>query len=83
LAFFGFPTSSEEEVWVFRAMNDERTCEVCADYNNNEFVVETANESREEILGREFPDLLVVDDDMMLPRLHVNCRCFLERVPNR
>jgi hypothetical protein len=66
------------DLWQYIAITDDRTCKYCMDYDRN-ILFGTD-------LRLNFPDLEIINDDQILPRLHMTlwgadtCRCTILRV---
>ena len=67
ITFFG-----HWDVWLYHAVLDDRTCDLCRHYAE-----------REPILGNyiraAFPYLEIIDENTINVNIHPNCRCWLER----
>ena len=63
---------SVHDTWLFQAVMDNRTCDLCLHY-------EVANEWRGDQLRTEFPYLEIVDELTIKANVHPNCRCYLMR----
>ena len=60
------------DTWLFQAVMDERTCQLCLHY-------ETAYEWHGDQLRSEFPYLEIMDEMTIKANVHPNCRCYLVR----
>jgi hypothetical protein len=73
-----FPTRSGvtffsvKDQWLYVAVLDGKTCDLCRSHEDKGTFL--GNELR-----RTFPDLEVIDEDMIQVHAHLNCRCFLIR----
>ena len=63
---------SVNDAWVYTAIMDNRVCDACLQH---EFKTYRGDELR-----ALFPYLEVVDLEKILPHVHPNCRCELDRV---
>lgn len=64
---------SEEDVWIFDATLDNRTCVLCR-------TAEEIREFRGNNLRVNFPYLEIIDMNTIYPNVHPNCRCVLRRL---
>lgn len=74
---------SENDVWLYDATLDTKVCDYCR-------AAEEIGEFRGNNLRLNFPDLEIVDENTILPHVHVTlgwvspdedtCRCVLKRV---
>lgn len=62
---------SVKDEWVFTAVFDNVVCPDCLEFENLPF---TGN-----LLRARFPHLEIVDLETIIPNVHPNCRCVLER----
>jgi len=67
LSFFG-----HWDVWLYHAVMDDRTCELCQHYAEREPI-------SGDHLRTAFPYLEIMDENTILVNVHPNCRCWLER----
>jgi len=58
--------------WIYHAVMDDRTCQLCQDYAEGDMV----NGS---FVRSAFPRLEIQDENTIKVNLHPNCRCWLER----
>ena len=65
--FFG-----EYDIWQFTAITDDRTCASCMNYDTRFY---KGNELRSEFMFLE-----IVDGNLILAKVHLNCRCQLTRI---
>lgn len=63
---------SQYDLWHYMAVSDERRCELC-DVNDG---VDMAGD----VLRGKFEYLEIIDENMIYPNVHPNCRCMLIRV---
>ena len=63
---------SEYDVWQFIAITDDRTCASCMNYDTRFY---KGNELRSEFIFLE-----IVDGNLILAKVHPNCRCQLSRI---
>ena len=63
---------SHSDSWIFTAVYDNVVCADCLMYEHEEFWGDT--------LRGLFPYLEIQDLETILPKVHPNCRCRLERV---
>jgi uncharacterized protein with gpF-like domain len=59
-------------VWRFIIVDDKRTCEECAEYDDDVYELEDPND-----LYGMFPYGEFTDDDTFAPNAHPNCRCMI------
>ena len=59
-------------LFKFVAVTDANTCDACLRYDDEEMTWDT--------IINTFPYLQKVSDDLILPKVHPNCRCFLARI---
>jgi len=71
ITFFG-----SEDIWEFQSVFDNRRCETCMGH-------EETGLFRGNMLRVAFPDLEIIDADLIHAHLHPNCRCRLVRVTQR
>jgi hypothetical protein len=62
---------SVNDEWVFTAVFDNVVCPDCLGFENQTFTGNT--------LRAKFPHLEIVDLETIIPNVHPNCRCRLER----
>jgi len=63
---------SQKDQWLYVAVLDAKVCDVCRSHEEKNIFY--GNELR-----RTFPNLEVIDEDMIQVNEHPNCRCFLMR----
>jgi len=64
---------SAKDVWEYHSVMDNRRCEICSNH-------EETGEFRGNLLRTVFPDLEIIDWDIIRVNTHPNCRCYLLRV---
>lgn len=71
---YPIPTTffSHKDVWHYVAMTDDRTCNECLRWEEDP-------QFTGDMLRSFFPNLTIVDADLIEVHIHPNCRCYLER----
>lgn len=69
---YGVTFFSEQDVWLFQEVPDERLCSVCR-------MAATIEQFRGNNLRMNFPYWEIIDENMIKANVHPNCRCFLVR----
>jgi len=67
---------SKEDVWEFNSVFDNHRCEACEAHEETGFF-------NGNVLRSAFPDLEIIDADLIRVNVHLNCRCYLIRVTER
>ena len=63
---------SKNDEYIFTAVYDNNVCDLCLQYEHNTF-------TGDELRGL-FPFLEIQDLETILPHVHPNCRCHLDRI---